>query len=69
MQDSRSDRNSGQQLSSYGAMALNLTAAAPQDKNLSRWDFAVAHLGYDDVHSAHQMRAGSVGIFPFQHWR
>ena len=33
----------------YGAMALNLTAASPQDKSLTRWDFAVAHLGYDDV--------------------
>ena len=33
----------------YGAMALNLTATSPQDKSLTRWDFAVAHLGYDDV--------------------
>ena len=33
----------------YGAMALNLTAASPQDKSLTRWDFAVAHLGYDDI--------------------
>ena len=33
----------------YGAMAINLTYAAPQDKNLTRWDFAVAHLGYDDI--------------------
>ena len=33
----------------YGAMALNLTYAAPQDKDLTRWDFAVAHLDYDDI--------------------
>ena len=33
----------------YGAMALNLTYAAPQDKDLTRWDFAVAYLGYDDI--------------------
>ena len=35
----------------YGAMALNLTysGSAPQDKSLTRWDFAVAHLGYDDI--------------------
>ena len=33
----------------YGAMALNLTAASPQDKSLTRCDFAVAHLGYDDI--------------------
>ena len=30
-------------------MALNLTYAALQDKDLTRWDFAVAHLGYDDM--------------------
>ena len=33
----------------YGAMSLNLTAASPQDKSLTRWEFAVAHLGYDDI--------------------
>ena len=30
----------------YGAMALN---SAPQEKSLTRWDFAVAHLGYNDT--------------------
>ena len=33
----------------YGAMALNLTAAAPQDKNLTSWDFVLDHLDYDDI--------------------
>ena len=33
----------------YGAMALNLTYSAPQDKELTRCDFAVAHLSYDDI--------------------
>ena len=33
----------------YGAMALNLTAASPQDKSQTRRDFAVAHFGYDDI--------------------
>ena len=33
----------------YGAMDLNLTAASRQDESLTRWDFAVAHLGYDDI--------------------
>ena len=33
----------------YGAMAINLTSASPQDKTLTRWDFAVAHLSCDDV--------------------
>ena len=32
-----------------GAMALNLTAASPKDMSMTRWDFAVAHLGYDDI--------------------
>ena len=33
----------------YGAMALNLAASSPQDKSLTPWDLAVAHLGYVDV--------------------
>ena len=30
-------------------MALNLTAESPQDESLTRWGFAVAHLGFDDI--------------------
>ena len=53
----------------YGAMALNLTYAAPQDKNLTRWDFAVAHLGYDDIPPIKcVLGPGSVGLLPLQDW-
>ena len=30
-------------------MALNLTHSAPADDTLSRWDFAIAHSGADDI--------------------